>query len=118
VQTIWAIESTLSELSTQKQVSVFIISTIKEESRMIFESLQKMRFLEWYEFLAENITGGAGKNIYKANKTHAKIVIGGYNFLMMCYAQKVPFDEILIRNVRGNQSKLILDDIVRYAPKK
>ena len=37
---------------------------------------------------------------------------------MMCYAQKVQFDEILIRNVRGAQSQLILDDIVRYAPQK
>jgi hypothetical protein len=87
---------------------------VKEESRAIFEALQKMRFLENYEFLAENITGGAGKNIYKANKKTAKIVIGGYNFLMMCYAQKVPFDEILVWNIRGNQSQLILDDIARY----
>lgn len=118
VQTIGAIEATLLERSAEREISIFIISTVKEESRMIFEALQKMKFLEGYEFLAENITGGGGKNIYKANKKFAKIVIGGYNFLMMCYAQKVEFDEILIRNVRGAQSKLILDDIVRYAPKK
>jgi hypothetical protein len=87
---------------------------VKEESREIFEALQKMRFLTGYEFLAENITGGAGKNIYKANKKTAKIVIGGYHFLMMCYAQKVQFDEIFVRNIRGNQSQLILDDLMRY----
>jgi hypothetical protein len=75
-----------------------------------------MHFLHKYEFLAENITGGAGKNMYKANKKTAKIVIGGYNFLMMCYAQKVQFDEILVWNIRGNQSQLILDDITRYRP--
>jgi hypothetical protein len=108
----------LQTASAQKPVSIFIISTVKDESRQIFEALQKMRFLEGYEFLAENITGGAGKNIYKANKKTAKIVIGGYNFLMMCYAQKVKFDEIIVRNIRGAQSQLILDDILRYQPKK
>jgi hypothetical protein len=80
--------------------SVFVISTVKEESRGIFEALQKMHFLADYELLAENITGGAGKNIYKANKKAAKIVLGGYHFLMMCFAQKVVFDEILVWNVR------------------
>ena len=91
---------------------------MKEESREIFEALQKIRFLQDYELLVENITGGAGKNIYKANKKPAKIMIGGYHFLMMCFAQKVHFDEILIRNVKGAQSQLILDDITRYEPKK
>ncbi|MDR2189887.1 MAG: hypothetical protein LBP53_01535 [Candidatus Peribacteria bacterium] len=85
---------------TETGSSIFIISTVKDESRQIFEALQKMRFLAGYEFLAENITGGAGKNIYKANKKQKKIVIGGYNFLMMCYAQKVHFDEILVWNIR------------------
>jgi hypothetical protein len=108
----------LKEATAEKAVSLFLISTVKDESRQIFEALQKMRFLEGYEFLAENITGGAGKNIYKAARKPANIVIGGYNFLMMCYAQKVQFDEILVRNVRGAQSQLILDDVVWYQPKK
>jgi hypothetical protein len=77
-----------------------------------------MHFLADYELLAENITGGAGKNMYKANKKFAKIVLGGYNFLMMCFAQKVAFDEILVWNVRGAQSQLILDDVVWYEPRK
>lgn len=85
---------------------------------MIFEALQKMRFLQGYEFLTENITGGAGKNIYKANKKLKKIVVGGYNFLMMCYAQQVRFDEILVWNVRGAQSDLILDDVMWYRSQK
>jgi len=118
LQTVGAIEAKLSELTAEKEVSIFIVSTVKEESRMIFEAVQKMRFLSGYEFLVENITGGGGKNIYKAHKKFAKIVIGGYNFLMMCYAQKVVFDDILIRNIKGAQSKLILDDMMRYAPKK
>lgn len=116
LRTLWAVETTLKQLTLEKEVSIFVLSTIKEESRIIFEGLQKMHFLHKYEFLAENITGGAGKNMYKANKKTAKIVIGGYNFLMMCYAQKVQFDEILVWNIRGNQSQLILDDITRYRP--
>ena len=75
-----------------------------------------MNFLSDYELLAENITGGAGKNIFKAHKKVAKIIIGGYNFLMMCYAQRVKFDTIIIRNIKGTQSNLILDDIIRYEP--
>jgi hypothetical protein len=108
------LETQLKAITAEKAVSIFLISTVKDESRQIFEALQKMRFLEGYEFLAENITGGAGKNIYKANKKAAKIVLGGYNFLMMCYAQKVPFDEIWVWNIRGAQSQLIIDDVLWY----
>jgi hypothetical protein len=110
---------TLGGLETQLSVgknAIFIISTVKEESRAIFEALQKMRFLSDYELLVENITGGAGKNMYKANKRQKKILVGGYNFLMMCYAQKVHFDEILVRNVRGANSAVILDDVKWYQP--
>ena len=117
-QTLGAIETTLQSATQEKQTSIFIISTVKEESRQIFEMLQKLPFLSEYELLVENITGGAGKNIYKANKKPTKVVVGGYNFLMMCYAQKVHFDEILVRNVKGAQSQLILNDILRYEPKK
>ena len=37
---------------------------------------------------------------------------------MMCYAQKVKFDELIIRNIRWSQSDLILTDMQRYSPEK
>ncbi|MDR0283165.1 MAG: hypothetical protein LBI53_08020 [Candidatus Peribacteria bacterium] len=111
-----SLETRLQELTSTSGVSIFIISTIKEESRAIFEYLQKLPFLADYDLLVENITGGAGKNIFKANKKVAKIIVGGYNFLMMCYAQRVKLDNTIIRNIKGTQSKLILDDILRYDP--
>jgi hypothetical protein len=112
------LETKLRDITAEKTASIFIISTVKDESRQIFEALQKMRFLAGYEFLVENITGGAGKNMYKANKKAAKIVIGGYNFLMMCYAQKVQFDDIWVWNIRGSHSQLIVDDVMWYQPKR
>jgi hypothetical protein len=113
ITTLGGLETQLSEAKN----AIFIISTVKDESREIFEALQKMRFLADYELLVENITGGAGKNMYKANKKQKKILVGGYNFLMMCYAQKVRFDEILVWNVRGSNSELILSDVKWYQPK-
>jgi hypothetical protein len=56
LQTLGAIETKLTELSADGEVAIFIISTVKEESRIIFEALQRMKFLEGYELLAENIT--------------------------------------------------------------
>ncbi|MDR3169483.1 MAG: hypothetical protein LBU27_07180 [Candidatus Peribacteria bacterium] len=116
ITTLGGLETKLSELSAAKN-AIFIISTVKDESREIFEALQKMRFLADYELLVENITGGAGKNMYKANKKQKKILVGGYNFLMMCYAQKIRFDEILVWNVRGSNSEVILSDVKWYQPK-
>ena len=81
-----------------------------------FEYLQTIPELSDYELLVENITWWAWKNIYKAQKNEKKIVVWWYNFLMMCYAQKVKFDELIIRNIRWAQSDLILTDMQWYSP--
>lgn len=96
--------------------SFFIISTVKDESREIFEYLQTVPELLDYELLVENITWWAGKNIYKAQKNDKKVVVWWYNFLMMCYAQQVKFDQLIIRNIKWAQSDLILTDMQRYSP--
>lgn len=96
--------------------SFFIISTVKEESREIFENLQKIQDLNWYQLLVENITWWAWKNIYKAQKNKKKIVVWWYNFLMMCYSQKIKFDQTIIWNIKWAQSNLILSDILRFSP--
>jgi hypothetical protein len=45
-------------------------------------------------------------------------MVWGYNFLMMCYAQKVKFDQLIIWNIRWAQSDLILTDMQWYSPEK
>lgn len=112
------LESMLSKYISKSEQSFFIISTVKDESREIFEHLQTIPELSDYELLVENITWWAGKNIYKAQRNQKKVVVWWYNFLMMCYAQKVKFDELIIRNIRWAQSDLILTDMQRYSPEK
>lgn len=116
--TFSALERKLLEDVSLNKHSFFILSTVKEESREIFEFLQKLPCVSDFELLVENITWGSGKNVFKAQKKVAKILVGGYNFLMMCYSQNILFDHLFIRNIKGPQSQLILDDIIRYAPKK
>ncbi len=112
------LESMLSKFISKSDQSFFIISTVKDESREIFEYLQTIPELSDYEFLVENITWWAWKNIYKAQRNPKKIVVWWYNFLMMCYAQKVKFNQLIIRNIRWAQSDLILTDMQRYSSEK
>ena len=111
------LETMLSRFISKSDKSFFIISTVKDESREIFEYLQTIPELEDYELLVENITWWAWKNIYKAQKNEKKVVVWWYNFLMMCYAQQVKFDQLIIRNIKWAQSDLILTDMQRYSPK-
>ena len=110
------LNSILQKFISKSSQSFFIISTVKDESREIFEYLQTIPELSDYELLVENITWWAWKNIYKAQRNQKKIVVGWYNFLMMCYAQKVKFDQLIIRNIKWAQSNLILTDMQRYSP--
>jgi hypothetical protein len=50
------IESMLSKFISKSEQSFFIISTVKDESREIFEYLQTISELSDYELLVENIT--------------------------------------------------------------
>ena len=111
------LEQILSKFVSKSDQSFFIISTVKEESREIFEYLQTIRELSDYELLVENITWGAWKNIYKAQQNAKKVMVWWYNFLMMCYAQWVKFDQLIVRNIKWAQSDLIITDMQRYSPK-
>ena len=48
--------------------------------------------------LVENITGGSGKNLFKAKQQGCKIIIGGYNFLLQLFAQKIAISQLIIYN--------------------
>jgi len=96
------------------EYSCFIFSPKKEESKKIFEDLCKNDINKQALLLVENITGGIGKNIFKAKQTKNKILIWWYNFILYCYANKLPLKEIILFNARGPSEQNILDDIKRY----
>ena len=56
-------------------ISYFIFSPKKEESKKIFEDLCKNNINKQATLLVENITGGIGKNIFKAKQEKNKIII-------------------------------------------
>jgi len=60
---------------TPDNISYFIFSPKKEESKKIFEDLCKNNINDQATLLVENITGGIGKNIFKAKQTKNKIII-------------------------------------------
>ena len=97
-----------------EEISYFIFSPKKEESKKIFEDLCQNHINDKATLLVENITGGIGKNIYKAKQTKNKILIWWYNFILYCYANKISLKEIILFNARWPSEQNILDDIKWY----
>ena len=58
-----------------EEISYFIFSPKKDESKKIFEDLCQKGIHTKATLLIENITGGIGKNIFKAKQTKNKILI-------------------------------------------
>jgi len=58
-----------------EDISYFIFSPKKDESKKIFEDLCENGINKQATLLVENITGGVGKNIFKAKQTKNKIII-------------------------------------------
>ena len=56
LRVVIGLESMLSKFISKSDQSFFIISTVKDESREIFEYLQTIPELSDYELLVENIT--------------------------------------------------------------
>ena len=69
------IEHIKKEQEHESEYSCFIFSPKKEESKKIFEDLCKNNIHTKATLLVENITGGIGKNIFKAKQTKNKILI-------------------------------------------
>ncbi len=66
---------TTETVKNSEEISYFIFSPKKEESKKIFEDLYKNGIHKKATLLVENITGGMGKNIFKAKQTKNKILI-------------------------------------------
>jgi hypothetical protein len=69
------IEHIQAKQANNEDYGCFIFSPKKEESKKIFEDLCKNSIHTKATLLVENITGGVGKNIFKAKQTKNKIII-------------------------------------------
>ncbi|MFZ2150841.1 MAG: 3'-5' exonuclease [Candidatus Absconditicoccaceae bacterium] len=115
LETVEKIGNFLDMEESKNLNSIFILSTQKEESKAIFDMFLSKGIDKENLILIENITGGFGKNIFKSKSNQKKILVGGYNFLMSCYGNKVKFDKLIVFNIRGSQEKNILNDVKWYA---
>ena len=97
--------------------NIFIFSPKKEESKKIFEDLCQKGIQEQALILVENITGGVGKNVFKASGSGRKIIIGGNSFLLYLYANGTTIDEVILFNSKWGSEQSILQDIQWYYPK-
>lgn len=69
------IEHIQAKQASKSAYGCFIFSPKKEESKKIFEDLCKNNIHTKATLLVENITGGVGKNIFKAKQEKNKIII-------------------------------------------
>ena len=105
-------------LSNDQDKIFFIISTIKSESKELFEKIYAAWLDQKALLLVENITGSLWKNVFKAKWNWSKILIGGYNFLMWLLSNKINVDIYIDFNIKWKMSNYLLNDIQRYAKLK
>ncbi len=96
----------------------FVLSTIKAESKELFDKLYNFSLENHTPLLVENITWSLWKNVFKAKESGSKIIIWGYSFLIWLLSNKIDIDICIDFNIIWKMSKYLLDDIQRYARKK
>ena len=94
--------------------SCFILSSLKHQSRELFEKFYQKKFHKEILLLAENITGGVGKSVFKAKQSEQKIMIWSYNFLMRLFSKGVSIDNLVVFNIKGKSEELMFRDVVWY----
>ncbi len=94
---------------------IFVISTIKNESKKLFEKMFSKWLDQKADLLVENITWSLWKNIFKAKSNGSKIIIGGYNFMIRLLSNKISIDICVDFNIKWKMSSYLLNDIRRYA---
>lgn len=95
----------------------FILSTIKTESKELFDKFFECWLSDDIALLVENITWSLGKNVFKAKSNWTKIIIWGYSFLIWLFSNWINIDICIEFNIMWKMSKYLLDDIQRYARK-
>lgn len=116
---IWDIDKIVNfvdtELSKNPNKTFFIISTIKTESKEIFEKMYAHGLEKKALLLIENITGSLGKNIFKAKNNGPKVIVWGYNFFIRLLSNKIDVDICVDFNIKWKMSEYLLNDMQRYA---
>lgn len=103
------------KLDWKKDQIVFILSTIKAESKEMFEYFYNNWIHTKPDLLVENITWSLGKNVFKAKKNWSKIIVGWYNFLMWLFSNNIDIDIYIEFNIKWKMAEYLLDDIKWYA---
>ena len=93
----------------------FILSTVKTESKELFDKLCDFWITNDVPLLVENVTWSLWKNVFKSKIAGSKIIIWWYSFLMWLYSNKINIDICIDFNIIWKMSKYLLDDIQRYA---
>ncbi len=112
------INTITSLLQHEKKQSIFILSSKKTESQDLFHKILKQDFQNQTNIIAENITWGVGKSVFKCKAQENNIIIGSYNFLMRMFAKEKPIDIVINFNIKWALEQFFLDDLRRYAPQK
>lgn len=97
------------------QEHCYILSANKDASQKLYNTCIKKGLHNRYTLLAENITGGAWKNLYMLEKSTKPIcIIGGYKFLYAVLAKKVALSRIIVYYLAWPMNEQIMRDLYRY----
>ena len=110
----WVVDFVDESLSGTDVRTIYVLSTIKDESKEIFDKLYWLWIWD-VDYLVENITGSLWKNIFKAKCWWRKVIVWWYSFLMRMFSNKINIDICVNFNIIWKQSKYLLEDIKRYA---
>ncbi len=102
-------------VSTDTDKNYFIISTVKLESKELFEKIYARGIDQKASLLVENITWSLWKNVFKSKLQGSKVIIWGYNFMMWLISNKISIDICVEFNIKWKMSHYLLNDIKRYA---
>lgn len=104
----------LDYLKNSKEENIFVLSSKKDKSQLLFDELMNCWLHTQRMLLAENITGWVWKNIFKSKLEWRKIIIWGYNFILQIFANKINMDKIIVFDIKWALESNILNDIIRY----
>jgi len=104
----------LLEKKWQESISCFILSSLKNQSRELFEIFYQKNIHKEILLLAENITGGIGKSVFKAKHSEQKIMIGSYNFYMWLISKWITIDNLIVFNIKWKTEDLMFNDVLWY----
>ena len=119
IKKIWDIDRVVSFvedwISENVWKNCFILSTVKTESKELFDKLCDFWITNDIPLLVENVTWSLWKNVFKSKIAGSKIIIWWYSFLMWLCSNKINIDICVDFNIIWKMSKYLLDDIQRYA---